>query len=610
MVPEPHDIWVGRDEREGIPAPDRPDTDPPPHWRLEAVAATERPRDLDLSPDSTHASLIIDRDTSDVWVLDLSTSVARRLTTGRDPAPSWEDTAPVWSPDGRHIAYADQGAVWVVASQGGPPRRLAEVGSPVWLDPARLVVSFEHARSTGLAVLPLDDPLPSMLVLGDGDCGEATVSPDGRHVAYTFSPRGDRNRSEIQVVDVRSRETRPLTGSAGNHDRGPAWSPDGTQIAFVSERTGWYEVHVVGLDGGQPRQVTSDCGDFDHLQPVDARHMVATRTRAGVTDLVTVDFSGGVDLLAAGGAWGSPRPLPDGSVLATHEAHDTAPRICVVDADGSVRPLLEPAPMSVRVAPHVVPAVVAYKSFDGTEIPGFLYRPAAASADHPVAAVVYPHGGPTSYYGDEWDGHAQYFIDKGYAWFAVNFRGSTGYGRDFERANHGVWGVADTKDCLAAHDYLSTLDWVDPRRVAVFGASYGSYMALLCATDDGEHRYAAAVCKYGDCDILTSWAQGDRDGRQDLERMMDHPSASRDEYRDGSPVHRLDGIDIPLLIAHGERDERVHPKQSEELVAELRRLGKSFEYVTYPTEGHGFLRAGPQIHFYRRLERFLDWHLL
>ena len=96
-----------------------------------------------------------------------------------------------------------------------------------------------------------------------------------------------------------------------------------------------------------------------------------------------------------------------------------------------------------------------------------------------MPAVVYPHGGPTDGYGDEWDGHAQYFVDKGYAWFALNYRGSTGYGRDFERANHGVWGVDDTKDCLAAADYLRTLDWVDGDRLGIFGASYGSYMALL-----------------------------------------------------------------------------------------------------------------------------------
>ena len=136
-------------------------------------------------------------------------------------------------------------------------------------------------------------------------------------------------------------------------------------------------------------------------------------------------------------------------------------------------------------------------------------------------------------------------------------------------------------------------------------------MALLSVTDDPEHRYRCAVTEYGDCDIVTSWAQGDRGGVQDLERMMGRPSQAREGYLAGSAVHRLDQVTVPLLIAHGERDERVHPKQSEELVAALRRLGgKTFEYVTYPTEAHGFLRAGPQVHFNKRLERFLDWHLM
>jgi dipeptidyl aminopeptidase/acylaminoacyl peptidase len=93
--------------------------------------------------------------------------------------------------------------------------------------------------------------------------------------------------------------------------------------------------------------------------------------------------------------------------------------------------------------------------------------------------------------------------------------------------------------------------------------------------------------------------------------MMGPPASDRAAYEAGSAFRRLDAVEVPLLIAHGERDERVSPKQSEQLVAELRRLGgKTFEYVTYPTEAHGFLRAGPQLDFYRRLERFLDWHLM
>jgi dipeptidyl aminopeptidase/acylaminoacyl peptidase len=135
-------------------------------------------------------------------------------------------------------------------------------------------------------------------------------------------------------------------------------------------------------------------------------------------------------------------------------------------------------------------------------------------------------------------------------------------------------------------------------------------MSLLAVTDDPERRYRCAVAKYGDCDITSSWAQGDREGVQDLERMMGTPAQAREEYRAGSAYGRLTNVEVPVFVAHGELDLRVSPKQSEQLVGELRRLGKTFEYVTYPTEAHGLLRAGPALHFYQRLERFLDWYLM
>jgi dipeptidyl aminopeptidase/acylaminoacyl peptidase len=241
------------------------------------------------------------------------------------------------------------------------------------------------------------------------------------------------------------------------------------------------------------------------------------------------------------------------------------------------------------------------------EIEGFLFKPADVSK--PVPAVVYPHGGPTSVYGDEWDGHAQYFIDKGYAWLAINFRGSTTYGVAFERANHDDWGIGDAADCIAAGRFLQSLQWVDEERLAIFGASYGSYMALVSLVHE-ENPFACGVAKYGDCNILTSWAQGDRPGGDDLERMMGHPSSNREAYRAGSPIHEIDKLDRPILIGHGEKDARVHLNQAQELVAELERLGKRYEYVTYPDEGHGFLRRPSQIDFYKRLERFLDWYLM
>jgi dipeptidyl aminopeptidase/acylaminoacyl peptidase len=617
-MPEPLAVWVGRDEHEGIPVPERKDLDPPPHWRLEAIAATERPRSPTVGADGRRAVFIADRETSDVWLLDLAERVPARVTTGRDPAPYWEDTEPRLSPDGSTVAYADEGHVWLAPAAGGPPRRLVAGDSPVWIDDARLVIAVERERASRLAVVDVADPWPRRLAVAAGDLQafgdeeQAAVSPDGREVAYAFTPREDLNRSEIRVADVEGGAVRALTGTPRMHDVSPAWSPDGSRLAFASERSGFWELHVVGAAGGDERRLTR--AGADHSEPEwhpDGERIVAVRGERNRFDLVVVDAgSGAADVVAAGGLWGAPHWTATGAIVATYEDQATPPELRIVTPGEPPRTLYGPAPLAVRRAPHVTGEELALRSFDGLEIPAWLFRPRGASARARAPAVVYPHGGPTMAYADEWDGHAQYFVDKGYAWLAINYRGSTGYGREFERRNHGVWGVDDTKDCLAAADFLRTLDFVDGDRLAIFGASYGSYLALLSVTDDPEHRFRCAVTKYGDCDIVTSWAQGDRGGVQDLERMMGPPSSAREAYRAGSAVHRLENVRVPLLVAHGLRDERVSPKQSEELVTELRRLGKTFEYLAYPTEAHGLLRAGPQIHFYRRLERFLDWYLM
>jgi dipeptidyl aminopeptidase/acylaminoacyl peptidase len=609
-------MWVGKDEHEGVLAQPRKDLAPPPHWRLEAIARTPRPRSLTVQ--GRLAVFIEDGDDcSDLWLLDLEDGgPPRRLTTGREPAPYWDDVQPRVSPGGAMVAYGDGGHVWLVPVVGGPPRRLVEGDSPVWIDDDRLIVAVERdARATRLAVVGVADPWPRRLAVvhGDldafGDEGEAAVSPDRTEVAYSFTPRADLNRSEIRIAALDGGAVRAVSGTPRMRDAAPAWSPDGATIAYVSERSGFYEVHLVGRADGAERQLTTAGADHSDLAwHPDGTRLAAVRCRRNRFDVVVVDAaSGKADVVAAGGRWTAPQWTPSGAIVAAYEDHATAPELRGV---GEPLALYAPAPLAVRRAPHAALDEITFSAHDGLEIPAFLLRPENVSSERPAPAIVYPHGGPTDAYLDDWDGHAQYFVAKGYAWLAVNFRGSTGYGRDYERANHGVWGVEDTRDCLAAADYLRTLDWVDGERLAIFGASYGSYMALLSVTDDPEHRFRCAVCKYGDCDIVTSWAQGDREGVQDLERMMGSPATARAAYCAGSPYHRLGTVQVPLLIAHGERDVRVSPKQSEQLVAELRRLGKTFEYVTYPTEAHGFLRVGPQLDFYRRLERFLDWHLM
>jgi dipeptidyl aminopeptidase/acylaminoacyl peptidase len=607
---------VGTEEYGGVPTPTRRGDPRPPTWRLEAIAATERPRSIAVAPAGDVLALIVDRDTSDVWLLDPAGRELSRLTTGRAPMPYWEDAAPAVSPDGSQVAYGDEGWICLVPVAGGPPRRLVEADTPVWLRNDRLVVSLERDERSQLAVAGVDDPWLQPLVRSApgldraGDEWHAAVSPDGRHVAFAFTPRADLHRTEIRVVDVETGEVRALTGAPAVHDQDPVWSPDGTRLAFVAQRGEWFDLRTVDPATGEERLLAAADADFSApAWSPDGSRLAAIRTAGFTYDLVVVDAATGAEVAALpGGAWGTPQWTRDGAIVATYEDQATPPELRLVRG-GDQETLLAPAPLPVRRAPHVRPQEVSFPSLDGVEVQALLFRP--APGPRPAPAVVYVHGGPFEHYGDEWDGHAQYFVEKGYGWLGLNYRGSTGRGRGFQHLGDLEGGHGQTSDCLAAADYLRTLDWVDGSKLGVFGPSWGSYLALCAVTDDPDHRFRCAVCKYGECDMLVGWSQGDRGGVYYAgENIYGHPSETRDLIVARSPGYRLENVQAPILVAHGERDERVHPKQSEQLAAELRRLGKTYEYVTYPTEAHGFLRAGPQVDFYRRLERFLDWYLL
>ena len=325
-----------------------------------------------------------------------------RLTTQRGMEPYWEDTAPAGLArrlDGRvrrrrvRLGRADR------RQHTRPARRRARVHrsgsttndcSESSGAKATRISSSSTSRTRGRSRSPT----------ATGTAVPPTVSPDRRHVAYTFWPHGDRNRSEIRVLDLESGAARgTLTGTPRMQDKGPAWSPDGTAIAYVSERSGWYEIHVVDAESGEDRQLTNDESDFGELEwHPDGAPIVATAPAAGIgrPGHRRRDVRRGAEL-AAGGVWSFPHWLPDGAVVATYEdQRDRAAHRASIDAPGGAPDvLLAPTPARVARGAHVTPEEVTYRSFDGLEIHGFLFRPVGASADAPVPAIVYPHGGPT-----------------------------------------------------------------------------------------------------------------------------------------------------------------------------------------------------------------------
>jgi dipeptidyl aminopeptidase/acylaminoacyl peptidase len=603
-------------ERNGWPAQVRPDVKPVAGWSQELIASVSRPRAHVASPDGRQIAFFWDiSDSSDLYIMPAAGGWPSRLTFDRKPVAYWADESPQWSPDGNWLAYTNEGHVWVISPQGGKPFKVSHfstgASSPRWLpDSNGLIVNISIDDKAKFVLTNRQGAWPRQLTNGTGHDHSADVSPDGRQMVYVHSPLDDFNRSDIFWLNIETGETRNLTGTPSLQDNRPQFSPDGAYVAFISERPNFHELFLIELSTGRERQLSflnNDIVEFCWFP--DGSKLLCTVNFNGAFDLVVMDVqTAQVHLLReAYGVHAAAQFLDAQTISFEFEDWQSPPDIYRMNlATGEATQLTFSKPPVFDCLSQSKPERVSFKSFDGLEIPAFLYRPENPNG----AAIVYPHGGPTSQYVLEWDSYVQYFVAKGYTWLSLNFRGSTGYGREFERANHNVWGVADTKDCLAGADYLAGLDWIDAERIGIFGASYGSYMAVCALAYDEQHRFALGVAKYGDCNILSSWAQGDQIGREDLERMMGHPNTNRQAYKEGSPIWRANEIEKPLFIAHGLLDDRVHPLQAEELVEGLKRHDKTFEYVTYADEGHGFLKRATKIDFYSRLERFFDWYLL
>jgi len=607
----------GKYERGGWPAQPRPDLKPPEGWSLALITSIGRPRSHSPSPDGSQIAFIWDRsDASNIYLISLDGGWPRRMTPDRDAKPYWLDESPQWSPDGRFLAFTDKGHSWLVAVDGGLPQKITSFTSrattPRWMpDGHHILVTVERDDRQRILMTDHSGAWPRPVSRGPGDDSDPQVSPDGRFVAYLHHPLDDLDRTDIMLADIQAGTAGPVTKTPERENTAPDWSPEGQRLAYTSERPGFFELFILDTKSGEEKQVTHLGHDIDDYSWCpDGNRIACTVNRGGSLDLAILEVdSGRIDYLRSGGGVHSrPHWLLDGRTL-SFEYEDPAhpPDVFTIDVGTRrARQLTFSTPPALAVLDLVTPELISYKSFDGVEIPSVLYRPRKSNG----AAIVYPHGGPTSQYLLEFDIWAQYMVAKGYTWLAPNFRGSTGYGTEFERANYTSWGVEDTQDVLLAANYLSEFDEIDPNRIAVYGASYGSYLVVSALAIDTKHRFACGVAKYGDCNILTSWAQGDRETRVELERMMGHPAASRNGYWMGSPVRQVPNIQAPLMIVHGQLDKIVHPLQSEELVEALKNEGKTFEYKTYPDEGHGLLRRKNQLDFYANMERFIDWYLL
>ncbi len=262
---------------------------------------------------------------------------------------------------------------------------------------------------------------------------------------------------------------------------------------------------------------------------------------------------------------------------------------------------------------HLVTSRVArYESFDGTMVPGILYQPKNANAENPAPAMVWVHGGPGGQSRTGYSATIQHMVNHGYAVFAANNRGSSGYGKTFYHMDDKRHGEGDLRDIVEAKSYLASLDWIDGERIGIIGGSYGGYMTVAALT------YYPDVFDLGiDIFGVTNWVRTLKSippwwesFKESLYDEMGDPAIDEERHRRISPLFHAEKITKPLLVVQGANDPRVLQIESDEIVEAVRANGVPVEYLVFQGEGHGFRKRENQIAASEAYVKFLDTYLL
>lgn len=518
-----------------------------------------------------------------------------------------------WRPDGRAIAFvatepepperkeaSKKGTDWTVVDRDVPARRLwtADVATGEaravtekeiavwdmdWSPDGRLLVAAvtdapprvddDYIRKRLVLLDPAGASPARLLLPARGKLERPRFSPDGRLVAFlgAMDPH-DPAAGTLHVVPAGGGSPRALAPEGATNFRSFAWLPGG-RIAAIGEEGVHTVLAIVSADDGRPK-------------------------RALAGDLVALDLSVSAD----GAAY---------AMVASTRKHPPEVFSGRFGAGAPVRltssnPILDTVLLGEQAA-------FAWTASDGQAIEGVLLKPVGFREGERYPLLVTPHGGPESASLDGWNASYLYLgqlaAARGWLVMLPNFRGSTGRGEAFARANHGDLAGAEFDDVLAGVDALVTRGLADPARVAIAGGSYGGYFAAWGATRHTD-RFAAAVVFAG----ISNWTS--MSGTSDIPEENARVHWGFEGYLDHlplllerSPVAYAARSRTPTLILHGEKDRRVPVSQAFELYTALRLQGVPVELVTYPRAGHGLTERAQRLDATRRILDWLERHV-
>lgn len=443
------------------------------------------------------------------------------------------------------------------------------------------------------------------------------VSRDGRWIA--LGKANSSADSDVYLAEVGSnappRLITPHQGNVAFNTYG--FTPDSRALVYGTNETSEYDqAWRYDLAGGERRaMIAADWDVMFVMHSRSGRYRVHAINADGSTRLTITDTRSDRPVTLRGvpdGDLGGVRFNRDETMVAFTVASDTSPSdIFVADlATGSARRLTRALNPAIDERALVTATVARFPSYDRLQIPGILYRPREASAAHPVPAIVFVHGGPGGQSRRGYSAMIQHLVNNGYAVYAINNRGSSGYGKTFNHMDDRRHGDVDLKDVVASRDWLAGQDWISDR-VAVMGGSYGGYMTAA-AMAFHPTTFDAGIDIFGvtnwvrTLESIPAWWGAQRVALYD---EMGDPATDAQRHRAISPLFHAGGIRRPLLVIQGANDPRVLKVESDELVAAVRGNNVPVEYVIFPDEGHGFLRKQNRIDASEAYLRFLNQHL-